>query len=290
MSTLPLVGRYLRLALAGPVRATSRRPPAGASDDAARHEPRNLGRAGAGQSPSVEAAMVKDLGTNFERDTIEIVREALFRDLARAGDEALERGWPARCRWRPPTHCAGAPTKYCATSLRRAFTAHERSRTPTGRRGGAPVRTALRHRGGRRARTATGRRPCGRRSRGLPRICWYRGAGGAGGDWHDAARCSKGRRTQRAGAGGRDPARRLAARPRRSAPRRATDHCAGCRSSWSQRTGGRLAGVARRVPWGGAAAHLVVMGGAGNKDCIALVESCRGASGLARPRTGRRAA
>ncbi|MGK2900852.1 MAG: acyl-CoA dehydrogenase family protein [Burkholderiaceae bacterium] len=39
--------------------------------------------------------------------------------------------------------------------------------------------------------------------------------------------------------------------------------------------GWRLAGVARRVPWGGAAAHLVVIGRAGNKDCIALVESSR---------------
>jgi acyl-CoA dehydrogenase len=44
---------------------------------------------GAGQSPAIEAAMVKDLGTNFERDAIEAVREAMDADQRLAGDQAL---------------------------------------------------------------------------------------------------------------------------------------------------------------------------------------------------------
>jgi alkylation response protein AidB-like acyl-CoA dehydrogenase len=39
--------------------------------------------------------------------------------------------------------------------------------------------------------------------------------------------------------------------------------------------GWRLAGVARRVPWGSAAAHLAVVGRAGRSDCVALVEASR---------------
>jgi alkylation response protein AidB-like acyl-CoA dehydrogenase len=47
------------------------------------------GALGAGQSPVIEAAMVKDLGTNFERDSIDIVREALGADERLAGDSAI---------------------------------------------------------------------------------------------------------------------------------------------------------------------------------------------------------
>ena len=43
----------------------------------------------AGRSPAIEAAMVKDLGTNFERDTLEIVREAMDADERVAGDSVL---------------------------------------------------------------------------------------------------------------------------------------------------------------------------------------------------------
>lgn len=44
---------------------------------------------GAGRTPAIEATMVKDLGTNFERDTIETVREALVADDRLAGDARL---------------------------------------------------------------------------------------------------------------------------------------------------------------------------------------------------------
>jgi len=91
LSTFPLVERYLRAVLsAGP----------GAGDPAAGRmlarlmtlRAMSLGiwaALGAGRTPAVEAAMVKDLGTNFERDTIETVREALAADERLAGDAAL---------------------------------------------------------------------------------------------------------------------------------------------------------------------------------------------------------
>lgn len=91
LSTFPLVERYLRAVLqAG----------AGAGDAAAGRmlarlmtlRTMSLGiwaALGAGRAPAVEAAMVKDLGTNFERDTIEAVREALGADERLAGDAAL---------------------------------------------------------------------------------------------------------------------------------------------------------------------------------------------------------
>lgn len=91
LSTMPLVERCLQLVLAGP---------AAVGDIAAGRllarlmTLRNMslgvwGALGAGQSPAIEAAMVKDLGTNFERDAIEIVREAMTADPRVAGDEAL---------------------------------------------------------------------------------------------------------------------------------------------------------------------------------------------------------
>ena len=92
LSTMPLVERCLQLVLAGP---------AAVGDIAAGRllarlmTLRNMslgvwGALGAGQSPAIEAAMVKDLGTNFERDAIEIVREAMTADPRVAGDDALE--------------------------------------------------------------------------------------------------------------------------------------------------------------------------------------------------------
>lgn len=92
LSTMPLVERCLQLVLAGP---------AAVGDIAAGRllarlmTLRNMslgvwGALGAGQSPVIEAAMVKDLGTNFERDAIEIVREAMTADPRVAGDDALE--------------------------------------------------------------------------------------------------------------------------------------------------------------------------------------------------------
>ncbi|MFZ5722113.1 MAG: acyl-CoA dehydrogenase family protein [Pseudomonadota bacterium] len=91
LSTMPLVERCLQLVLAGP---------AAVGDIAAGRllarlmTLRNMslgvwGALGAGQSPAIEAAMVKDLGTNFERDAIEVVREAMTADSRVAGDEAL---------------------------------------------------------------------------------------------------------------------------------------------------------------------------------------------------------
>jgi acyl-CoA dehydrogenase len=44
---------------------------------------------GAGHSPVIEAAMVKDLGTHFERDSIELVREAQGSDERLAGAAGL---------------------------------------------------------------------------------------------------------------------------------------------------------------------------------------------------------
>jgi alkylation response protein AidB-like acyl-CoA dehydrogenase len=91
LSTMPLVERCLQLVLAG--------PPAVGDIAAGRLLARLMtlrsmslgvwGALGAGQSPVIEAAMVKDLGTNFERDAIEIVREAMVADERVAGDELL---------------------------------------------------------------------------------------------------------------------------------------------------------------------------------------------------------
>jgi acyl-CoA dehydrogenase len=47
------------------------------------------GALGAGESPAIEAAMVKDLGTNLERDSLETVREAMVSDVRLAGDKLL---------------------------------------------------------------------------------------------------------------------------------------------------------------------------------------------------------
>lgn len=91
LSTFPLVERYLRAAL---------QAPAGPGDLAAGRmlarlmtlRAMSLGiwaALGAGRTPAVEAAMVKDLGTNFERDTIETIREALAADERLAGHAAL---------------------------------------------------------------------------------------------------------------------------------------------------------------------------------------------------------
>ena len=91
LSTLPLVEGLVRHVLAGP---------AAPGDVAAgkllarlmtlRHMSRGVWAAlDAGQSPAIEAAMVKDLGTQFERDSIETVREALVADDRLAGDTAL---------------------------------------------------------------------------------------------------------------------------------------------------------------------------------------------------------
>ncbi len=91
LSTMPLLERCLELVVAG--------PPAVGDIAAGRMLARLMtlrnmslgvwGALGQGQSPVIEAAMVKDLGTNFERDSIEIVREAMVADARVAGDEAL---------------------------------------------------------------------------------------------------------------------------------------------------------------------------------------------------------
>lgn len=91
LSTMPLLDHYARSVLDGP---------AGAGDVAAGKllarvmTLRNMsqgvwGALGAGQSPAIEAAMVKDLGTNLERESIDIVREACVADERIAGDAAL---------------------------------------------------------------------------------------------------------------------------------------------------------------------------------------------------------
>jgi len=100
LSTMPIVERCLRLVLGG--------APAAADATAGRllarlMTLRNLslaiwGALEAGRSPAIEAAMVKDLGTNFERDTLEIVRDAMDADERVAGDavlaELLAAAWP----------------------------------------------------------------------------------------------------------------------------------------------------------------------------------------------------
>jgi len=91
LSTMPLVERCLELVLAAP---------SVPGDIAAGRllarlmSLRNMSLGvwsalGAGQSPVIEAAMVKDLGTNFERDVIDAVRDAMVADVRLAGDEVL---------------------------------------------------------------------------------------------------------------------------------------------------------------------------------------------------------
>jgi acyl-CoA dehydrogenase len=92
LSTMLLLDRYLRGVLQGAP---------GAGDVAAGKllarlmTLRNMsqgvwGALGAGQAPAIEAAMVKDLGTNLERESIDIVREACVADERIAGDAALQ--------------------------------------------------------------------------------------------------------------------------------------------------------------------------------------------------------
>ena len=91
LSTMPLLERFVQRAVSGP---------ASAGDIAAGRllarlmGLRNMslgvwGALGAGQSPVIEAAMVKDLGTNFERESLEIVREAMVSDERLAGDDEM---------------------------------------------------------------------------------------------------------------------------------------------------------------------------------------------------------
>ncbi|WP_418319837.1 acyl-CoA dehydrogenase family protein [Piscinibacter sakaiensis] len=91
LSTMPLIDLFLRRLAAGP---------AASGDSAAGRllarlmTLRNMslcvwGALGAGQSPVIEAAMVKDLGTNFERESLEIVREALVADERLADDTEI---------------------------------------------------------------------------------------------------------------------------------------------------------------------------------------------------------
>lgn len=91
LSTMPLIERCLELVLAG---AAAPGDIAGGRLLARLMTLRNMSLGvwsalGAGQSPAIEAAMVKDLGTNFEREAIEAVREAMVADDRLAGDEAL---------------------------------------------------------------------------------------------------------------------------------------------------------------------------------------------------------
>ncbi len=91
LSTMPIVERCLHLVLDA--------PPAAADVAAGRLLARLMtlrnmslaiwGALEAGRSPAIEAAMVKDLGTNFERDTLEIVREAMDADERVGGDATL---------------------------------------------------------------------------------------------------------------------------------------------------------------------------------------------------------
>ena len=91
LSTMPIVERCLRIVLEAPAAAAD--APAGRLI-ARLMTLRNMSLAiwaalEAGRSPAIEAAMVKDLGTNFERDTLEIVREAMDADERVAGDAVL---------------------------------------------------------------------------------------------------------------------------------------------------------------------------------------------------------
>lgn len=100
LSTMPVVDRCVRLVL----EAASSPADAAAGRLLARLMTlRNMslaiwGALQSGRSPAIEAAMVKDLGTNFERDTLEIIREALELDDRVAGDAVLEgllaAAWP----------------------------------------------------------------------------------------------------------------------------------------------------------------------------------------------------
>lgn len=91
LSTMPVLERCVRLVLQGassPADATAGRLLARLMTL------RNMSLAiwaalQAGRSPAIEAAMVKDLGTNFERDTLESVREAMELDERVANDPAL---------------------------------------------------------------------------------------------------------------------------------------------------------------------------------------------------------
>lgn len=91
LSTMPLVDLFVRRLAAG--------PPAAGDIAAGRLLARLMtlrsmsrcvwGALGTGQSPVIEAAMVKDLGTNFERDSLEIVRDALVADDRLADDTEI---------------------------------------------------------------------------------------------------------------------------------------------------------------------------------------------------------
>jgi len=91
LSTMPIVERCLRLVLEA---APSAGDIAAGRLLARLITLRNMslaiwGALETGGSPVIEAAMVKDLGTNFERDSLEIVREAMSADERLAGDATL---------------------------------------------------------------------------------------------------------------------------------------------------------------------------------------------------------
>jgi acyl-CoA dehydrogenase len=91
LSTMPLLDRCLRCVLDGAAGAGD--VPVGkllARLMTLRHMSQGIwGALGAGQAPAIEAAMVKDLGTNLERESIDMVREASSADPRLAGDVLL---------------------------------------------------------------------------------------------------------------------------------------------------------------------------------------------------------
>ena len=69
----------------------------------------------AGETPNLEAALVKDLGNAFEREIPELVR-LLAPGRRRAAATGSRRCWPRPCCTRRPGRCAAAPAKSCAAS------------------------------------------------------------------------------------------------------------------------------------------------------------------------------
>ena len=148
-----------------------------------------------GEDAANRAALVKDLGTRFEQDSVELVGRPA--GLRRRTPSRCARCWPPRACTPLCSRCAAGRTRCCAEWSPRAWACDERLREERGhdeRRIGAT---------GRRSRPPVVRRPLGHR--GLPEDLRRGAVAQSGGDRAEPADQQPGRRTR----GGGDRAVRL---------------------------------------------------------------------------------
>ena len=82
-----------------------------------------------GQDAATRAALVKDLGTRFEQDSVELAADLLDRVDPRSPEAGrLRRCWPPRACTRRCSRCGAGPMRCCAGSCAEGWGCDERLR------------------------------------------------------------------------------------------------------------------------------------------------------------------